>query len=64
MYRRSATGREVRELCEVRLELEITACQYAIECNRATFTDQLSGVENMIAVYDVEHPALRHHRAR
>jgi DNA-binding GntR family transcriptional regulator len=48
---------QVRELCEVRLELEVTAFKYSIERHRASFTEQLADiVGRMVAVYDVEHP--------
>jgi DNA-binding GntR family transcriptional regulator len=48
---------QVRELCEVRLELEVIAFKHSIERNRAAFTRQLSSiVDQMIEVYDVEHP--------
>lgn len=52
------TLEQVRELCEVRLELEVIALRLSMERNRAAFTDDLSSiVQKMVAAYDVEHPS-------
>lgn len=48
---------QVRELCEVRLELEATALRYAIERRNAEFTKRLSGiVSEMVDVRDAAQP--------
>jgi len=47
----------VRELCEVRLELEVIAFRLSMERNRAAFAEHLSGiVQKMIETYDVKQP--------
>jgi DNA-binding GntR family transcriptional regulator len=49
---------QVRELCEVRLELEVIALRQSIERNGKAFTEQLGEVvERMVGVYDVTHPS-------
>jgi GntR family transcriptional regulator, rspAB operon transcriptional repressor len=46
---------QVRELCEVRLELETTAFRWSMERNRAAFAEALSGtVQRMMKAYDVK----------
>lgn len=48
---------QVQELCEMRLDLEVSALRYSIERHQAALTEQLTGiVEKMIEVYDVENP--------
>lgn len=48
---------QVRELCEIRQELEVTGLKFSMEKNRAAFTAHLAGVvQKMIEVFDVEHP--------
>jgi GntR family transcriptional regulator, rspAB operon transcriptional repressor len=51
------TLEQVRELCEVRLELELIAFRLSMERSRLAFTRALSDiVQKMIEAYDVEHP--------
>ena len=46
---------QVRELCEVRLELEVIAFRLSMERNRAAFTEHLANiVQKMIEAYDVQ----------
>lgn len=46
---------QVRELCEVRLELEVIAFRMSMERNRAAFTDHLEHiVKKMIEAYNVK----------
>jgi DNA-binding GntR family transcriptional regulator len=48
---------QVRELCEVRLELEVIALKHSIERHHTAFTERLSEVvDKMLELYDVEHP--------
>lgn len=48
---------QVRELCEVRLELELIAFRLSMERNRDAFEQSLTAiVKKMGAVYDVERP--------
>jgi DNA-binding GntR family transcriptional regulator len=48
---------QVRELCEVRLELEVAALRHSIERDRTAFADRLSViVAKMATTYDVAHP--------
>jgi DNA-binding GntR family transcriptional regulator len=50
---------QVRELCEVRLDLEVTAFRFSMERNRLAFAEHLGQiVQRMIAVYDVAQPLL------
>jgi DNA-binding GntR family transcriptional regulator len=49
---------QVRELCEVRLELEVAAFRYCMQRNRAQLADHLSSiVDRMVEIYNVERPA-------
>jgi GntR family transcriptional regulator, rspAB operon transcriptional repressor len=53
------TVEQVRELCEVRLELEIIAFKFSMERNRVAFSEHLSStVRKMIELYDVGQPQL------
>jgi DNA-binding GntR family transcriptional regulator len=48
---------QVRELCEVRLELEVIAFRYSMERNRAAFTEHLTAiVQKMMGAYNVNQP--------
>lgn len=48
---------QVRELCEVRIELEGAAFRLALEKNQATFAEALGEIAaNMARVYDVKKP--------
>jgi len=51
------TLEQVRELCEVRLELELIAIRLSMERNRVAFISAVSDtVQKMIEAYDLEHP--------
>lgn len=53
----SPTVEQVRELCEVRLELEVIAFQLSMQRNRAAFAEALAGiVKEMGKIYDVKKP--------
>jgi DNA-binding GntR family transcriptional regulator len=57
------SAEQVRELCEVRLELEASALRHSVERNRAAFSEQLSDiVSKMIEAQDAGHPPLAYQR--